>query len=185
MPAAWLERLARNPRNSGSVNDAVFGVRKELWPGIDGLMFAFAIMTQEWHRGEYVISTDSERLDLFFIHDFLSNDSYWAQGRSLEVVRRSIQHSLNFGLFNADQQIGFARVVTDFATFAWLADVFIIDDQRGLGLGRWLVEVITAHPQLQGLRRWILATRDAHELYRRFGFQEIGEPRRWMERANN
>ena len=185
MPASWRGRLVKNPRNSDSVNKAVCGVRKDQWALDKRLMLAFAIMTQEWHRGEYVISTDSERLDLFFIHDFLSNESYWAQGRSIEVVRRSIQHSLNFGLFKVDQQIGFARVVTDFATFAWLADVFIKDDQRGLGLGRWLVEVITAHPQLQGLRRWILATRDSHELYRRFGFQEIGEPRRWMERANN
>ena len=137
----------------------------------------------EWRRGDFVISTDRLRLQLDFIHDFLANSSYWAKGRSLEVVQRSIENSLNFGVFQGDEQVGFARVVTDYATFAWLADVFIVEKCQGQGLGVWLIEVITSHPRLQGFRRWILATRDAHELYRRFGFSEITELKRWMERT--
>jgi GNAT superfamily N-acetyltransferase len=110
--------------------------------------------------------------------------SYWAQGRSFETVERSISNSLNFGLYKGDEQVGFARVVTDRATFAWLGDVFILPDYRGKGLSKWLMEVIVTHPELQGLKRWILATRDAHELYRRFGFKELAQPDRWMERFN-
>jgi GNAT superfamily N-acetyltransferase len=138
----------------------------------------------EHHREGFVISTDQRRLDTSLIYEFLSNSSYWATGRSREVVERSIANSLNFGVFKDNEQVGFARVVTDYATFAWLADVFIIDAYRSRGLGLWLIEVITSHPSLQGFRRWLLATRDAHELYRRFGFNELKEPNRWMERRN-
>jgi GNAT superfamily N-acetyltransferase len=141
-------------------------------------------MVHEWRRGEYLISTDQARLDIGVIHDYLANSSYWATGRPVEVVRRSIEHSLAFGLYKGEQQIGFARVITDYATFAWLADVFVLDQFRGEGLGKWLVEVIIAHPELQGFRRWVLATKDAHELYRRFGFNELSRPERWMERAD-
>jgi GNAT superfamily N-acetyltransferase len=126
----------------------------------------------EWRRGEYEISTDRARLDLRFVHEYLSTQSYWARGRDAETVRRSVEHSLPFGLYHGERQIGFARVVTDRATFAWLADVFVLDEFRGEGLGKWLVETILTHPELQGLRRWTLGTRDAHELYRRFGFAE-------------
>src|SRR4051812_39218232 len=113
-------------------------------------------MTQEWQRGEYLISTDKARLDLEVIHDYLSKESYWAKGRSMETIRRSIENSVAFGVYKgAEQQIGFARVITDYATFAWLADVFILDSARGLGLGKWLGEVILAHPELQGFRRWV------------------------------
>jgi GNAT superfamily N-acetyltransferase len=140
-------------------------------------------MISEWQRGEYLISTDRDRLDLAFIHDFLSNDSYWARGRDFELVKRSISNSFNFGLYKGNQQIGFARVVTDYATFAWLADVFVLDEHQGQGLGKWLVEVIVSHPNLQGFRRWLLATRDAHELYRRFGFTELHDASRWMEKS--
>lgn len=139
-------------------------------------------MMSEWRRGEYTISTEKARLDLRVIHDYLSNSSYWATGRSLETVRRSIEHSLSFGLYKGEAQVGFARVITDYATFAWLADVFILDSFRGQGLGRWLVEVILSHSELQQFRRWVLATKDAHELYRRFGFTELKRPERWMER---
>jgi GNAT superfamily N-acetyltransferase len=142
-------------------------------------------MKQEWQRGNYVISTDNTRLDVSVIYDFLSNDSYWAQGRSLELVKRSLENSLNFGVFDGNSQIGFARVVTDYATFAWLADVFIVDEHRGEGLSVWLMEVVTTHPRLQGLRRWVLATRDAHQLYRKFGFNELSQPARWLERYDN
>jgi GNAT superfamily N-acetyltransferase len=141
-------------------------------------------MAHEWRQSDFLISTDKNRLDLQLIHRFLSNDSYWAKGRKLDVVVRSVEHSLSFGLYKNDQQIGFARVVTDYATFAWVADVFILNEHRGQGLARWLMEKITSHPDLQGFRRWVLATKDAHELYRQFGFIELKRPERWMERPD-
>ena len=140
-------------------------------------------MNHEWRRGDYLISTDRARLDLAVIHGYLDR-SYWAAGRPAEVVRRSIEHSLPFGLYHGERQIGFARVVTDYATFAWLADVFVLEEFRGQGLAKWLTEVIVAHPELQGLRRLVLATRDAHGLYRRVGFGELECPECWMERLS-
>lgn len=128
-------------------------------------------MSTEWHKGQFTISDDRARLDVATIHEFLSTQAYWAKGRHIEVVRRAIENSLPFGLYKGERQIGFARAVTDYATFAWLADVYVLDEFRGHGLGVWLVDTALAHPDLQGLRRWILATRDAHELYRRFGFK--------------
>ncbi|MBA3806560.1 MAG: GNAT family N-acetyltransferase [Acidobacteria bacterium] len=139
-------------------------------------------MDHEWQHGEHSISTDRARLDTEVIHDYLSGESYWAKGRSMETIKRSIENSMAFGLYKGTEQVGFARVITDYATFAWLADVFILDSARGQGLGKWLIEVILAHPELQGFRRWILATKDAHKLYRRFGFVELKRPERWMER---
>lgn len=142
----------------------------------------------EWRRGDYVISTDRARLDISTVHEFLSASSYWARGRSLDTVRRSIEHSLPFGLYHrepdgrAERQVGFARVVTDYATFAWLADVFVLEEFRGHGLGKWLVEVVVSHPSLQNLRRWMLATRDAHGLYRRNSFEQVADPQLYMER---
>lgn len=136
---------------------------------------------REWLRGEYTISTDKTRLDLEVIHGFLDT-SYWAAGRSVETIRRSIEHSVPFGVYIGNQQVGFARVITDYATFAWIADVFILDAHQGRGLGKWLMEAIISHPELQGFRRWVLATKDAHELYRKFGFSELLRPERWMER---
>ncbi|MBA2733324.1 MAG: GNAT family N-acetyltransferase [Acidobacteria bacterium] len=141
-------------------------------------------MINKWQREEYTISTDQARLDFEVIHDFLTNSSYWAVGRKPETIKRSIENSLSFGLYENNRQIGFARVVTDYATFAWLADVFVLAEFRGKGLGAWLVEVILAHPELQGFRRWSLATKDAHEIYRRFGFSELKRPERWMERRD-
>lgn len=137
-----------------------------------------------WQRDGFTISTDKNSLDIEFIYNFLVNESYWARGRTPESVQRSIDNSLNFGVYDGSRQIGFARVVTDFSTFAWLADVFIINEYRGKGLGVWLIEVITSHPKLQDFRRWLLATRDAHGLYRRVGFTELCEPSQWMERFN-
>ena len=139
---------------------------------------------RDWRRGEYIITTDNKQLDLAVIHDFISNQSYWGQGRGLETVRRSLDHSLNFGVFKNDRQVGFARVVTDFATFAWVADVFILEEHRGQGLARWLMETILSHRELQGFRRWVLATKDAQPLYRPFGFRELKRPERWMERPD-
>ena len=138
-------------------------------------------MTHEWRRGEYLISTDKSRLDLTFIHNFLTT-SYWAAGIPLEVVRRSIEHSLSFGLYKEDQQIGYARVITDYATFAYLGDVFILEPFRGQGLSKWLMEVIVTHPELQDFRRWILLTKDAHGLYKKVDFTEVKTPERYMER---
>ena len=139
---------------------------------------------REWRRGEYTISTDNQRLDLVIIHDFISNQSYWGRGRRMQIVQRSLDHSLNFGIFKGARQVGFARVVTDFATFGWIADVFILEEHRGQGLAKWLMESILSHPQLQGFRRWVLATKDAHELYRKFGFKELRRPERWLERPD-
>ena len=141
-------------------------------------------MANEWHRGEYTISDDRARLDIQVIQKFLSTESYWATGRSVERVQRSVDNSLSFGVYRGDEQIGFARVVTDYGTFAWLADVFVLEEYRGRGLSKWLVEVIISHPQLQGFRRWVLATKDAHELYQRYGFRELYRPERWMERPD-
>lgn len=141
-------------------------------------------MTDAWQNGEFLISTDRDRLNREMIHDFLSRRSYWAKGRELDVINRGIDNSLSFGIYHGEQQVGFARVVTDYATFAWLADVFVLEEYRGLGLGKWLIEVMLAHPQLQGFRRWALSTKDAHELYRGFGFNELVRPERWMERAD-
>ena len=139
---------------------------------------------REWQRGEYTISTDNNRLDIRIIHDFISNKSYWATGRPIETAQRALDNSLNFGLYKSDQQIGFARVVTDYATFAWIADVFVLPEHRGQGLSKWLMEVILSHSELQGFRRWVLATKDAHSLYARFGFIPLHRPERWMERPD-
>jgi len=141
-------------------------------------------MPESWERGDYLISTDRSRLDLELIHDFISNQSYWGQGRTVEVVQRALDNSLNFGLYSGARQVGFARIVTDYATFAWVADVFMIEEYRGRGLSQWLMEVMLAHPQLQGFRRWVLATKDAHSLYARFGFIPLHRPERWMERPD-
>ena len=138
-------------------------------------------MTYEWRRGEYLISTDKSRLDLTLIHNILTK-SYWAAGIPLEVVRRSIEHSLSFGLYKEEQQIGYARVITDYATFAYLGDVFILEPFRGQGLSKWLMEVIVTRPELQGFRRWILLTKDAHGLYKKVDFTGVATPERYMER---
>jgi GNAT superfamily N-acetyltransferase len=141
-------------------------------------------VAHEWQRGEYLISDDRARLDIEVIHKFVSTESYWGTGRAIETVQRSVDNSLPFGVYKGGEMVGFARVVTDYATFAWLADVFILKEYRGQGLSKWLVEVILAHPELQGFRRWVLATKDAHELYRKYGFQDLKRPERWMERPD-
>jgi GNAT superfamily N-acetyltransferase len=140
-------------------------------------------MTLRRWRGEYLISTDASLLDLKVIHDFLSS-SYWAAGVPKSVMERSIENSLCFGVYRGEEQAGFARVVTDHATFAYLADVFVLEEHRGRGIGKWLVEVVISHPDLQGLRRWMLATRDAHDLYRRYAFTELARPAIFMERKD-
>ena len=131
-------------------------------------------------RGDYVVSCDLARLDRSLIHRFLNEQSYWSRGIAFTVVDRSIQHSLNFGLYAHAIQIGYARVITDRATFAFLRDVFVVREARGAGLGRWLVQTVLEHPDLQNLRRVMLATRDAHGLYEQFGFAPLARPDRFM-----
>ncbi|SRR5258708_5705989 len=137
----------------------------------------------EYRKGKFTVSTDRARLDLDVIHDYLK-DSYWAQGIPRAVLARSFKHSLCFGLYRRGKQVGFARVVSDFATYAYLGDVFVLDAFRGLGLGTWLIECALRDPRLQGLRRWSLVTRDAHGLYSQFGFTPLKSPERWMEIHN-
>ena len=138
-------------------------------------------MVVESRRGEFVMSTDPARLDLDVIHEFLTN-CYWAKGIPREVVATSIEHSLCFGVYGGGgAQVGFARVVSDFATVAYLGDVFVLKSHRGHGLGKWLMECIMRHPALQNLRRWILLTRDAHGLYSQSGFTPLKAPERYME----
>ncbi|HXM66716.1 MAG TPA: GNAT family N-acetyltransferase [Candidatus Acidoferrum sp.] len=136
---------------------------------------------KEYRRADFLISTDHERLNLDVVHGFLTN-SYWAEGIPREVVARSIDSSLCFGIYeNSGVQVGFARVVSDFATVAYLGDVFVLESHRGRGLGKWLMECVVQHPALQNLRRWILLTRDAHGLYSQFGFHPLKAPERYME----
>jgi len=134
-------------------------------------------------RGEFVVTTDPNRLDHDFIHGYLVR-SYWSEGIPRDLVERALSNSLCFGVYEGDKQVGFARVITDFATFAYLADVFIIESHRARGLSKFLMECIVQDPQLQGLRRWTLATRDAHGLYERFGFKPLANPDRFMEIHN-
>jgi len=134
----------------------------------------------DFTKDGFVISTEKEKMDIDLIHSFLTR-TYWAEGISKEIIRRSIEGSLCFGVFENDQQVGFARMITDKATFAYLADVFIIEEYRGRGLSKWLMEVIMSDPDLQGLRRMILATKDAHGLYKQFGFTPLINVDRWMQ----
>ncbi len=131
----------------------------------------------------FEISSEKERLEIETIHRFLSEESYWAKTRTLDQTRTAISNSLCFGIYGGGRQIGFARVVSDFATFAYIGDVFVLDEFRGRGLSKRLMETIIAHPDLQGLRRWLLATKDAHGLYEQFDFSPLKFPERWMERT--
>jgi GNAT superfamily N-acetyltransferase len=135
----------------------------------------------EWKRDGFTISTDRTRLDRAAIHEFLRG-SYWARGIPRDLVDRSIENSLCFGLYEGDRMIGFARVISDLATFGYLSDVFVLKSHRGRGLATWFMESVMTHPDLQGLRRWMLATADAHGLYRKVGFTELSKPERIMEK---
>jgi GNAT superfamily N-acetyltransferase len=137
-------------------------------------------MFETFQRGEYSISTDPTRLDVEAIHSYLAR-AYWCEGIPRQTLERAIANSLCFGLFQGQDQVGLARVITDSATYAYLCDVYVLEDHRGKGLGKWLVQCVMAHPALQGLRRFSLATRDAHGLYRQFGFRELSQPESMME----
>jgi GNAT superfamily N-acetyltransferase len=134
----------------------------------------------EARKGEFLISTNPERLELDRILGFITR-SYWANDRPPKITSRVIENSLCFGVYEEENQVGFARVISDYSTYAWLCDVFIDENYRGRGLGKWLIASIMSHPELQSVRRWALATRDAHELYERFGFGKIKTPERLME----
>ena len=137
-------------------------------------------MFHECRQGDLSITTDASRLDLDVIHGFLSR-SYWAAGIPREVMARAIRHSICFGAFDGERQVGFARVISDVATFAYVSDVFVVESYRGRGVGKQLMAAIMSHPDLQGLRRWTLFTRDAHGLYRQYGFGDARYPDRLME----
>jgi GNAT superfamily N-acetyltransferase len=160
------------------LSDGIYAERKEI-----------ALMTQPYNlcaremsykgmpmvQNKYSISTDKEMLDLALIHDFLSNESYWAKGIPFEVVKRSVENALCFGIYHQGKQVGFARVVTDYATTAYVGDVFILEPHRGRGLGKQLIKTIIDHPGLANLRLWLLGTRDAHGLYEKYGFKKVAE----------
>ena len=137
-------------------------------------------MKFERTKGEFTVSTDPRRVDLRAVHAFLT-DCYWARGIPRDVVRRSVENSLCFGIYHGNELVGFARVISDRATFAYVADVFVLPQYRGRGLSKFLMQCIMEHPELQGLRRWSLATSDAHELYAQFGFKPVAKPEMWME----
>ena len=138
-------------------------------------------MYQEYRRENFLVSTDPSKLDTDAIHDFLSKQSYWSQDIPKEIVAWAVQHSLCFGVYHNDRQIGLARVISDYATYAYLCDVYILEQYQGRGLGKWLMSCVMGHPDLQGLRKFALATRDAHELYRKFGFAPLKDPSMNME----
>ena len=135
-----------------------------------------------WRRDGYEVSDDAARLDREAVHRFISTQSYWALGVPRTTLDRAIDHSLCLGLYRGTAQAGFARVVTDRATFAYLCDVYVEPAHRDHGLGTWLIECVVAHPDLQGLRRFCLMTRDAHSLYAKYGFKPMPDPARFMER---
>ncbi len=132
---------------------------------------------------EFTIDTDKSLLQIDVIHEFLSKESYWAKDRTFEQTKRAIENSLCFGVYFATRQIGFARVISDFTTFAYIGDVFILQEFRGIGLSKLLMKTIVSHQDLQGLRRWVLATKDAHGLYEQFNFSGLKFPERWMEKT--
>ncbi|MRI01605.1 GNAT family N-acetyltransferase [Kriegella sp. EG-1] len=138
----------------------------------------------ERHKGEFTISTDLNKLDIVNIHKFLANNTDWSANIPLDTFKISIENSLNFGLYLENKQIGFARIISDYATIAYLGDVFILEEYRGKGLSKWLMSEIIAHPNLQGLRRWILLTDTAEWLYKKFGFTALPKPEVYMEKHN-
>jgi GNAT superfamily N-acetyltransferase len=135
---------------------------------------------ETWSRDGYTLSTDQARLDVDAVHAFLSQ-SYWATNVPRDVVERALRNALCFGLYRDEAQIGLVRVISDYATIAYVGDVYVLPEHRGRGLSKWMMECVLAHPELQHLRRWILITRDAHDLYRQFGFRELKRPEGFME----
>ena len=139
---------------------------------------------REKHRNEYTISTDKDKLDILSIHRFLANETDWANGIPIHTLQTSIENSLNFGLYCENKQIGYARIISDYSTIAYLGDVFVLKEYRGMGLSKWLLNEIMDHPDLQGLRRWILVTDTAEWLYEKYGFTKLSKPGFYMEKHN-
>lgn len=135
-------------------------------------------------KGEFTLSTERNKMDDAAIHDFLSNHAYWCRNISLDKLQKAMDHSINFGIFYQGRQAAYARIISDCTTIAYLGDVFVHPDFRGQGLSKWMMEKIMSHPELQGLRRWILLTKDAHELYQKYGWSPIASPEKWMEIHN-
>ena len=164
-----------------SIDVAVAAAAVLWWRGRSAGAPADGVPVREWQRGAFNITTDRKAMDLDAIHAFLTR-SYWSPGISRELVEQAIRYSLCFGLFDGDRQIGFARYATDHTRFAYLMDVYVLESYRGRGLGQWLIACTLEHPSIARCRRLLLTTRDAHELYRRYGFTELPAPERWMER---
>ncbi len=131
---------------------------------------------------DYIISTDKRKINVTLVHDYLCNESYWSKNIPLDIVKKGIENSVCFSIFYKEEQIGFARVITDKATFGYLADVFIVDEHKGKGLGKWLMQTIFEHKELQGFRSWMLGTKDAHGLYEKFGFKLTSDTTRIMRK---
>lgn len=140
----------------------------------------------EAHWGEYCLSTDPARLQFEVIYEFLANESYWARGIPRETLQKQMENStLHFGLYHGDSQVGYAQVLTNYVSFAYLGNVFVLEAHRGRGLSKWLMQGVMGHPDLQHIRRWLLATRDAHDLYRQFGFTELDKPELFMHKYDD
>ena len=159
--------------------------------GIGSLILSIALIKRktklkiiESHKNDYTISTDKNKLDISTIHKFLANETDWSYGIPLDTLKTSIENSLNFGLYYKDQQIGYARIISDYSTIAYLGDVFVLKEFRGNGLSKWLITEIMQHPNLQELRRWILLTDTAEWLYKKFGFTKLPNPEFYMEKHN-
>ena len=136
------------------------------------------------YKDGFCISTEKARLDLKAIHHFLSTQAYWSLNIPFSRIEKAAAHSLNFGIYFNEQQVGYARIISDFSTIAYLGDVYVLPEFRGRGLSKWLIQTTMEHPELQGLRRWLLGTRDAHGLYQQFGWTHIANPEKWMEVHN-
>ncbi|PKL83107.1 MAG: GNAT family N-acetyltransferase [Ignavibacteriae bacterium HGW-Ignavibacteriae-3] len=140
-------------------------------------------MIYEFKKGKYLISSDKRKLQIKTIHNFLTN-AYWSKGIMIERVRKAIEGSLCFGVYHEKEQVGFVRVVTDYANFGYIADVFIIENYRGKGLSVWLLKCILNLPELKDIKSWMLATKDAHGLYSKFGFEQLKKPQKFMQKIN-
>ncbi len=149
---------------------------------MDSIILQVKTKNMEVSKENYSISTDKNKLDVLLIYNFLTNESGWSDGISYDAVKVSIENSLNFGLYSEDKQIGYARVISDYSTIAYLGDIFILKEYRKLGLSKWLMETIMGHPNLQNLRRWILLTSTAEWLYEKYGFTKLPKPEIYMEK---
>jgi len=167
--------------NFAGLYQSISSIRYILAPVLSAKSISNVSLTDQLLKTGYTITTDKSLLDIEAIHHYLAYESYWAAGLSREKLQRSIENSICFGIYHENNTCGFARVITDKATFAYICDVFVLEPYRGKGLSKWLMQNIKEHPELNGLRRWSLATADAHNLYKQFGFAPVSKPDLWME----